>query len=197
MFHRIRQNRFATHWELSTEKLCIVSLFTGLGSFRLPFACINGSRACWAALWFVRRCEKMTQWMFRSKGGRFLLAWYSEIARKMGEIYTKRWSIFWRNHLLLFFGIYRDFLEENPPFILVHVVRISISNLHSKHQIPLYLFIFTRFSDFFIERIGNLQLDVLELKSLEILLTPSLVERNSWILSKNMSPNMLQTNIPD
>ena len=48
-------------------------LFTRLGSFRLPLVCINGSRTCWAALWSVRRCEKMARWMVRGKRGRFLL----------------------------------------------------------------------------------------------------------------------------
>ena len=57
------------------------------------------SRTCWAAFWFVRRCEKMVRWMVRSKGGRFLPAWYSQSARKkMGKMYNKRWSILWIKH---------------------------------------------------------------------------------------------------
>ena len=61
-------------------------LLIRLGSFRLRLVCIDGSRTCWAALWFIRRCEKMTRWMVRGKRGRFLLAWYPQIARKMGKI---------------------------------------------------------------------------------------------------------------
>ena len=68
-------------------------LFTRLGSFRLPLVCIDGSRICWATLWFfIRRCEEMARWMVRSKRAKFLRAWYSQIIRKMGKMYTKRWS---------------------------------------------------------------------------------------------------------
>ena len=35
---------------------------------------------------FVWRCEKMARWMVRDKRRRFLLAWYSQIARKMGKM---------------------------------------------------------------------------------------------------------------
>ena len=56
---------------------------------------LRGSRTCCAVLCFVRRCEKMARWVVRSKRGRFLLTWYSQIARKMGEMYNKRWSVLW------------------------------------------------------------------------------------------------------
>ena len=47
-------------------------LLTRLGSFRLPLVCIDGKRTCWwAALLFVRRCEKMVQWMVRNKRENF------------------------------------------------------------------------------------------------------------------------------
>ena len=61
----------------------------------LPLLCVDESRTCWTALRFVRRCEKMARWMVRSKRGRFLLAWYSQIARKMRKMYNKRWSVLW------------------------------------------------------------------------------------------------------
>ena len=49
-------------------------LLTRLGSFRLSFVCIDVSRTSWAALWIVRRCEKMARWMVHSKRRRFLPA---------------------------------------------------------------------------------------------------------------------------
>ena len=36
-------------------------LLTRLGSFRLPLVFIDGSHTCWAAFWFVWRCEKMVR----------------------------------------------------------------------------------------------------------------------------------------
>ena len=72
MFHHIRQNQFGTRWKYSAGKFYPMRL-THLGSFRLSLVCIDGSRTCWAALWFVRRCEKMARWMVRGKRGRFLL----------------------------------------------------------------------------------------------------------------------------
>ena len=98
-------------------------LFTGLGSFRLPFACIDWSRTCWVAPWFVRRCEKMVRRIVHSKMGRFLLAWYLHITRKMVKIYNKSWSILWIKHFLSFYRIWRFFfLKKDQRFILVHLV---------------------------------------------------------------------------
>ena len=45
-----------------------------LPSLRLQLICIDESRSCWAALWSVRRCEKVARWMICRKGGRFLLS---------------------------------------------------------------------------------------------------------------------------
>ena len=69
-------------------------LLTRFGFFWLPLVCIDGSPTCWAALWFVRRCEKIARWMFRGKRGRILLAWYSQIARKMGKCITSYGAFF-------------------------------------------------------------------------------------------------------
>jgi len=64
-------------------------LLTRLDSFRLSLVCIDGSRTCWAVLWFVRGCEKMARWIVRGKRERFLQAWYPQIARKMGKMCNK------------------------------------------------------------------------------------------------------------
>ena len=42
--------------------------------------------------------KKMVRWIVRSKMGRCFLAWYSEITRKMGIMYNKRWNISWIQH---------------------------------------------------------------------------------------------------
>ena len=63
-------------------------LLTRLGTFRLPFVRVDGSRTCWAALWFIRRSEK-NDWINSSQQkGWSLLAWYSQIAQKMGKCVT-------------------------------------------------------------------------------------------------------------
>jgi len=76
----VRDTLEALSWEVLPHEAY------SLGSFRLSLVCIDGSRTCWAALWFVRRCEKIARWMFCGKRGRFLLAWYPQIARKMGKM---------------------------------------------------------------------------------------------------------------
>ena len=82
--HTAKPIRHVGSTQLGSSIPC--GLLTRLGSFRLPLVCIDGSRTCWTALWFVRRCEKMARWMVRGKRGRFLLAWYPQIARKMGKM---------------------------------------------------------------------------------------------------------------
>ena len=91
----INQNRFATRWKDVLPRATYSSDFAP--SDYHSFASIT-SRTCWAALWFIRRCEKMARWTLRSKRERFLLAWYSQISRKMGKMYNKRWSILWIKH---------------------------------------------------------------------------------------------------
>ena len=56
--------------------------------------------------------KKMAWWMVRDKRGRFLLAWYSYIVRKMEKIHNKL-SIILQNLTCFFF---------NPHFILVHLL---------------------------------------------------------------------------
>ena len=92
------------------------SLLTKLDIFRLILVCIDGSRTCWAALWFVRRCEKMSRWMVRSKRGRFLLSWHSQITRKMGKMCNKRWSILWMKHFLSYFRFLTWFFRKKSAF---------------------------------------------------------------------------------
>ena len=88
-------------------------LLTKPDCFRLPLACIDWSRTCRAALWFIRRCEKM----IRSKRERFLLAWYSQIARKMGTMYNKRWIILWIKHFFYHSSEFiMFFTKKNPHF---------------------------------------------------------------------------------
>ena len=71
---------------IQLESYTSCGLLTRLGSFRLPLVSIDGSYTCWATVWFARRCEKMTQWMVRIKREILLLAWYSQITRKMGKM---------------------------------------------------------------------------------------------------------------
>ena len=108
--------------QLGSSTLC--GLLTRLDYFRLSLISTNRSRTCWAELWFVRRCEKKYRWMVRSKRGRFLLTWYSQIAQKLGKLYNKRWSIF--------FIILRNltcFLEEKFAF-RTYTPGISITSCH-------------------------------------------------------------------
>jgi len=76
-------------WKHSAGKFYLMRL-THQTWLLLITTCLHhdGSRTCWAGLWFVRRCEKMTRWMVRGKRGRFLLAWYPQIARKMEKCIT-------------------------------------------------------------------------------------------------------------
>ena len=71
---------------------------------------------------FVRRCENMARWMVCSKRGRFLLARYSQIARKIRKINNKRWSILWIKHFSIILPNLTCFLEKNPHFILVYTI---------------------------------------------------------------------------
>ena len=92
-------------------------------SFRLRLVCTDRSPTCWAAFWFVRRCEKMARWMVHSKRGWFLLTWYSQIARKVGKTYNKRWSILWIKQFFYHFSEFNVlFIVKNLHFILVHLV---------------------------------------------------------------------------
>ena len=59
-------SRYVWSTQLGNSTPC--GLLTRLGSLRLPLACIDTSRICWAALWFLRRCEKMARWMVAAKG---------------------------------------------------------------------------------------------------------------------------------
>ena len=90
---RQNRNRFATRWKHLSGKFYPLLLSHQARLLLITIVCIDGSRTCLAVFWFVRRCEKMARWMVRSKGVRFLLAWYSQIARKMEKIYNKRWNM--------------------------------------------------------------------------------------------------------
>ena len=84
------------------------------------------SRICCTTLRFVRRCEKMARWMVRRKGGRFLLARYSQIARKMVKMYNKRWSMFWIKHFFIILPNLTCFLDKDPHFILAYLVSFQM-----------------------------------------------------------------------
>ena len=77
MLHHVWQNRFATRTSIQLGSSIPCCFLTRLGSFKLTLLCIDGSRTCWAAFWFVRRWEKMSRWMVRSKRERILRTWYS------------------------------------------------------------------------------------------------------------------------
>ena len=96
MLHHIRfdYKRLTSHWKHSAGTFYSCDLLTRFCFLRLRLFYNDGSRICWVALWFVRRCEKMARWMVRSKRGRLLLAWYSQIIRKLSKTYNKRWGIF-------------------------------------------------------------------------------------------------------
>ena len=91
--------------------------------------CLVGPGGHWPRTWivlrFVRKREKMARWTVRSKGGRFLQAWYSQITRKMGKIYNKRWSKIWIKYFLSFLQIWRILLGKNRHLILVNLVLTS------------------------------------------------------------------------
>ena len=59
--------------------------------------------------------------MVRSKRERFLVTWYSQIARKMGKCKTSDGACF-----LSFFRIERVFKKKNSHFILVQLVNVSL-----------------------------------------------------------------------
>ena len=87
-------------------------LLTRLGSFRSPLVCINGLHTCWAAIWFLWRCEEMSRWMFRSKKGRF----FTRVVRGMGKMYNKRWSILWITNTLYHSPNLTCFLRKKTAF---------------------------------------------------------------------------------
>ena len=89
---------------------------------QLPLFCNDGARTCWIALWFVRRCEKMTRRMFRNKGGRFSLAWYSRISRLIGKCIISDGAYFEQNAFYHSSEFNVFFKKTNPHFVLVHLV---------------------------------------------------------------------------
>ena len=116
MLHHTRQNRFATRWNTPLESFASCGLHTRLSSFRPPLVCFDRSHTCWAALWFVRRCEKNGSMSFAAKGEDFY--WHDIFTNcpKSGKMYNKRWSISWIKHLLTFSRIKRVSLETKFAF---------------------------------------------------------------------------------
>jgi len=71
MLHHIRQNQFGTRWKHSAGKFYPMRLTHQTWLFPIT-TCLHRWVAHSAALWFVRRCEKMARWMVRGKKrGRF------------------------------------------------------------------------------------------------------------------------------
>ena len=63
-------------------------LLTRLGSVRLLFICIDGTRAFWPALRFLRKCTKMPRWLVCLKRATVFLAWHPPIAKQVGKMYS-------------------------------------------------------------------------------------------------------------
>ena len=63
-------------------------LLTRLGIFWLSPVFVDGSRARWAALRFLRRRLKMAWWVVCFERWEIFLAWYTQIVRKMGKMYS-------------------------------------------------------------------------------------------------------------
>ena len=63
-------------------------LLTRSGTFWLLPVFVDGPRARWAALRFLRRRPKMAWWMVCLERWGIFLAWYTQIARKMGKMYS-------------------------------------------------------------------------------------------------------------
>jgi len=76
-------------------------LFTRFGTFWLSSVFVDGPRARWAALRFLH--PKMTSWMVCLERWGIFLAWYTQIARKMGKMQLGylRGQVFWINLFLL------------------------------------------------------------------------------------------------
>jgi len=58
------------------------------GTFWLWPVFVDGPCARWAALRFLRRRSKMAWWVVCFERWEIFLAWYTQIARKMGKMYN-------------------------------------------------------------------------------------------------------------
>ena len=85
--HRTRQQWSKTTWRHSTGK-CYPIPLTQTCTFWLSPVFVDGPRAHWAALRFLRRRPKMAWWVVCLERWGIFLAWYIQIARKMGKIYS-------------------------------------------------------------------------------------------------------------
>ena len=71
---------------ISNRKKCLPSNWMFL---KQPFPCSYMPWAMrWAALRFLRRCPKMAWWVVCLERWGIFLAWYTQIARKMGKMYS-------------------------------------------------------------------------------------------------------------
>ena len=75
-------------WSVQLRNIFARGLLTRLGSVRLLFICIGGTRTFWPALHFLRKCTKMARWLVCLKRATVFLAWHPPIARQVGKMYS-------------------------------------------------------------------------------------------------------------
>jgi len=86
MHHRIRQQWSKITWRHSIGKCCPIPL-THQTWHLLTITCFR-RWATLAELRFLRRCPKMVWWVICLERWGIFLTWYTQIARKMGKMYS-------------------------------------------------------------------------------------------------------------
>jgi len=100
MHHRTRQQWSKTTWRHSTGKCYPIPLIHQTWHL-LTITCFRRWATRSLSGTSILRCPKMAWWVICFERWGIFLTWYTQIARKMGKMYSYRGQVLWINLFLL------------------------------------------------------------------------------------------------